>query len=180
MLAIHPEYQDRLVDELHAVFSDADEPVTKEHIAKLSLMDLVIKETLRLYPPAPFIVRQATDDLPLFDGVIPKGAQFIISLYNTHRNPTIWGESVNEFYPERFLPENSANYHPYQYIPFSAGPRNCIGIRYAKTSLFISLAYLLRNFKFTTDLKLPDVKIRTGVLIKITNKDPVRLERRDW
>lgn len=51
MLAIHPEYQDRLVAELHNVFNDADEPVTKEHIAKLREMDLVLKETMRLYPP---------------------------------------------------------------------------------------------------------------------------------
>lgn len=51
MLAIHPEYQDRLVAELHNVFNDADEPVTKEHIAKLREMDLVLKETMRLYHP---------------------------------------------------------------------------------------------------------------------------------
>lgn len=180
MLAIHSEYQDRLVEELHTVFSDIDELVTKEHIAKLSQMDLVIKESMRLYPPAPFLAREATDDFPLFDGIIPKGTQIILSLYNVHRNQTFWGENANEFYPERFLPENCARYHPYQYVPFSAGARNCIGIRYAKISLCVTLIYLLRNFKFTTSLKLSDVKIRTGLVIKFINQNPVRLERREW
>lgn len=65
-------------------------------------------------------------------------------------------------------------------LPFSGGARNCIGIRYAKTSLCVTMIYLLRNFKFTTDLKMSDVKIRTGLTIKFINKNPVRLERREW
>lgn len=180
MLSIHPEYQERLVEELHTVFSDVDEPVTKEHITKLSLMDLVIKETMRLYPPAPYIGREATEDFPLYDGIIPKGTQIILSLYNAHRNPKYWSQNANEFYPERFSSENCKDHHPFQYIPFSAGSRNCIGIRYAKTSLYISLIHLLRNFKFSTDLKMHDVKIRMGLVIKFINKDPIRLERREW
>lgn len=129
---------------------------------------------------AVFIVREATDDFPLLDGIIPKGTQIILGLYNLHRSREFWGENANEFQPERFLPENSAGHHPYQYVPFSAGARNCIGIRYAQTSLCITLIHLLRNFKFTTDLKMSDVKIRTGIVMKFINQNPVRLERREW
>lgn len=123
MLAIHQEYQERLIDELRSVFSDANEPVTKEHLSKLSLTELILKETLRLFPVAPYIAREASEDFPLYDGIVPKGTQIILSLFNVHRDPKYWGENALEFYPERFLPENCADHHPYQYIPFSAGPR---------------------------------------------------------
>lgn len=116
MLAIHPEYQDRVVEELHTLFENFDEPVTKEHIAQLSELDLVLKETMRLFPPAPFIAREATADFPLFDGIVPKGTQIILGLYNMHRSVEFWGTDAHEFRPERFLPENSTGHHPYQYV----------------------------------------------------------------
>lgn len=180
MLAIHQDYQDRVVEELRTIFTDADEPVTAEHLSKMTYTELVIKESLRLLPIIVFIARECTDDLPMHGGIVPKGATIIIDFFKSNRDPLLWGENVNEFYPERFLPENSANFHPYQFIPFSAGARNCIGIRYAWASMKISMAYLLRKYKFTTDLKMHEVRYKTGLILKIVNEDPVRIERREW
>lgn len=124
MLAIHQHYQDQVVDELRSIFTNPDEPVTKEHLSGMEFMELVIKESLRHFPIAPYLARETTDDIHLHGGVVPKGTQIIFNIYTSNRNKKYFGENALEFSPERFLPENCANWHPYQYIPFSAGPRN--------------------------------------------------------
>lgn len=58
---------------------------------------------------------------------LPAGAGCVIAMFGMHRDKKIWGENANDFDPDRFLPENSANRHPYAYLPFSGGMRNCIG-----------------------------------------------------
>lgn len=139
MLAIHPHYQDLVLDELRSIFADFDEPVTKAHLPKMNFMELIIKESLRLFPIGPFLARECTSDFELNGGVIPSGTQIVLNVLYLHRNPKFWGSNANEFWPERFLPENTANQHAYQYIPFSAGPRSCLGTRYAWTSLKVVL-----------------------------------------
>jgi cytochrome P450 len=61
---------------------------------------------------------------------LPAGSDCVVAIYGLHKNKAIWGEDVDEFDPDRFLPENVAKRHPYSYIPFSSGPRNCIGTHY--------------------------------------------------
>lgn len=124
LLAIHQEYQDRVLEELHSIFTDPNEPVTHDHLQQMTFLELVIKEGSRHFPVAPYLGREATDDIPIPGGIIPKGTTIILNIYKSNRNPTYWGENAKEFYPERFLPENCINHHPYQYIPFSAGSRN--------------------------------------------------------
>lgn len=125
MLAIHQDYQERVVDEMREIFENVDETVNIEHLKRMTFLELVIKESLRHFPVAPFIGRECTADFPINGGVIPKGSQIFLNVLRMNKNPRYYGENVNEFYPERFLPENSANFHPYLFIPFSAGPRNC-------------------------------------------------------
>lgn len=180
MLAIHQEYQDRVFDEMREIFDDVDEPVTIEHLSRMTFLELVIKESLRHFPIAPYLGRECTADFEINGGVIPKGSQVFLNVIRTNKNPKYFGENAHAFYPERFLPENCADWHPYLYIPFSAGPRNCIGARYAWVSLKIAMCYLLRRFKFTTDLKMHEVIIKPELLLKIGNKNAVRIERRQW
>lgn len=106
-------------------------------------MDLVIKETLRLYPTVPIYGRTILEDFNyskillkrtavylkniFLDGVIwPKGMDFMVNVFATHRNPKYFPDP-EKFDPERFASENYDGKHPYSYVPFSAGPRNCIG-----------------------------------------------------
>lgn len=124
MLAIHQDYQNQVFDELRSIFTNVDEPVTHEHLQQMQFLELVIEESLRLFPVAPHIAREATEDLQLENGIVPKGSQIILDIFTSNRSPKYWGENANEFYPERFLPENSSNFHPYQFKPFSAGPRD--------------------------------------------------------
>lgn len=85
MLAIHPQIQEQLVDELHSVFDAQDEATTYEHMQKLHHLDRVIKETMRLFPVAPFIERTATADVPISNCILPKNSLIPLSFYTMHR-----------------------------------------------------------------------------------------------
>lgn len=180
MLAIHQEYQELCVDELHDIFDGIDDPVFDEHLSKMTYIELVIKEASRLYPINTFMLRESTGPFRLRDATIPTGAQLVINVYQMHRDPKIWGDSAHQFWPERFLPVNHDGVHPYAYLPFSGGPRNCLGFKYSWPSLKISMTYLLRRYKFTTDLKMDEVRYEMNAVSKIVNKDAIRLERRRW
>lgn len=86
----------------------------------------MIKETLRLFPGAPFVGRIVSEDVDLGDFVIPRGANIVIGYLHLHRSEQYWEEPL-KFDPDRFLPERSQNRHPYTWLPFSGGLRNCVG-----------------------------------------------------
>lgn len=127
MLAINQKHQDTILDELRSVFESVDCDVTPAHLTSMQYLDCVLKESMRLRPPVPFIGRKPSTDIQLRKGTVPKGSMVIINIMHLHRNPKIWGENVYEFDPDRFLPENVAKRPPFSYIPFSGGARNCIG-----------------------------------------------------
>lgn len=85
MLAMHPDIQEQVFDELHSVFDTQNEDTTCEHLSRLNTLDRVIKETLRLFPPAPLIGRISTTDFPLPNCTIPKGATIAMSIFTMHR-----------------------------------------------------------------------------------------------
>lgn len=121
-LAQHPNYQNKVVEEINEFFGDEDEEITLEALNKLQYMERVIKETMRVAPIGPVIFREAMDDFEIEEGlIIPKGTTFILNIYALHRAPHIWGEHATVFDPDNFLPENITKRHPCAYIPFSTG-----------------------------------------------------------
>ncbi len=122
LLANNPECQQKLQEELDLIFSDDScRDVTVADISEMKYLECCVKETLRLYPSVPFIMRQIESDIELGKGkIIPKGATAFISIYYTHRHPDYY-DDPNAFKPERFSLENTVKRHPYSYIPFSAG-----------------------------------------------------------
>lgn len=124
MLAINQKQQDLVVDELHSIFESNRCDVTQTHLINMKYLERVIKETLRLLPPIPFIARQTTADIELPKGTIPKNSIIGINIMHMHRNPEIWGVNVLEFDPDRFLTENIEKRPKFSYIPFSNGNRN--------------------------------------------------------
>lgn len=180
MLAIRQDYQEKVVEELREIFDSADAPITYEHLSKMTYMEMVIKEALRHYPVGPFIGRECSEDFEFRNGILPKGTSIAMNILKMHKDPRFWGPNADTYYPDHFLPENISKIHPYAYLAFSGGPRNCIGIKYAWCGAKIVMAYLLRRYKFTSDLKYEDVRTKMTFILKISNERPVRVERRQW
>ncbi|KAJ8022477.1 Cytochrome P450 4V2 [Holothuria leucospilota] len=164
MIGHHPEVQKRIHEELDSVFgSDADRPVTNDDIQNLTYLSCVLKEALRLYPPVPMIARQLEEDTVLSGNFVPKNTITVIGIYWLHRDPQQFPDP-EKFDPDRFLPENSKGRHPFAYVPFSAGPRNCIGQKFALMEEKVILATLLRKLKFKS-LQSPEEVSPIGELI---------------
>lgn len=127
LLANHKDVQDKVYQEIMDVFGHENRDPTYNDLQNLRYLELCLKESLRLYPSVPLISRLSTADINLPSGYyIPKGVTIILHIYDLHRNPDIYPDP-ERFDPDRFLPENSASRHPFAYLPFSGGPRNCIG-----------------------------------------------------
>ncbi|XP_046641927.1 cytochrome P450 4C1-like [Daphnia pulicaria] len=165
-IARNPEEQKLLFDEVDEVFEDSDRPCTPQDAANLKYLDCCIKETLRMYPSIPGVMRTITEDTEIGGFVLPAGLSVALLIYGMHRNPKVYPEP-DTFKPERFLPEQSANRHPYAFIPFSAGPRNCIGQKYAQFELKVVLSWVLRKFEFSlADPSCPAVSASSEIVLK--------------
>ncbi|XP_078593023.1 leukotriene-B4 omega-hydroxylase 3-like [Branchiostoma floridae x Branchiostoma japonicum] len=154
-LARHPGHQEKCRKEAQEVLQGRTE-VTWEDLPLMKYITLCVKESLRLYPAVPEILRDVETPLTFSDGrTVPQGSQVYISLRLLHRNPHIW-EKPEEYDPLRFSPENSKSRHPYAFLPFSAGPRNCIGQHFAMNELKTAVALILQRFSLTPDNTLPE------------------------
>ncbi|CAO1398987.1 unnamed protein product [Diamesa tonsa] len=178
-LALHNDIQDKLLEEITEFFPTEDTEINYESLSKLKYMDRVLKESLRLAPVGPVIFRENTADYEITPGVVvPKNTIFILNIYALHRSKAIWGDKVEEFNPDNFLPENIAKRHPCSYIPYSTGRRNCIGSRYATISMKIILLQLIRNYKFSSDLKYENLRFKAVLTLQLSGEHLVKIERR--
>jgi cytochrome P450 len=132
MLGQHPEIHTRLVNEL-------------DTLEKSPLLDQVIKESLRLYPPIHIGNRIMGEECPFDGGTIPQGERMFYSIYLTHRDPEIW-ENPHDFHPERFARGRTTP--PMSYVPFGGGPRSCIGAAFGQAEARVVMSRLLRTFTF--------------------------------
>ncbi|HEX2651332.1 MAG TPA: cytochrome P450, partial [Burkholderiales bacterium] len=146
LLARSPQWHSLLEEEIAAVTGGA--PVAPEHIEQLTLVQQVLKESMRLYPPAPLIARQAIDDGELGGVPVRRGMSVVMPIYAIHRHTKRWDEP-DAFDPSRFSPEREAAIERYQYLPFGAGPRICIGMAFAMIEATAMLATLLQHVRFS-------------------------------
>ncbi|XP_003796663.1 cytochrome P450 4F6-like isoform X1 [Otolemur garnettii] len=151
-LARHPEYQDRCRQEVRELLKDRElKEIEWEDLAQLPFLTMCIKESLRLHPPVTVMSRCCTQDVVLPDGrVIPKGNICMVSIFGIHHNPSVWLDP-KVYDPFRFDPENPQKRSPLAFIPFSAGPRNCIGQTFAMTEMKVVLALTLLRFRVLPD-----------------------------
>ncbi|XP_071579225.1 cytochrome P450 4aa1-like [Temnothorax nylanderi] len=144
LLANNPKWQERCVAELNEIFGDDRRSPTMQDLREMKCLDMCIKESLRLYPSVPLFARTLGEDVRLGKHVIPAGCGVFIAPYCTHRLPHHFPDP-HDFKPERFSPENSERRHPYAYIPFSAGPRNCIGNKFATLEMKSVISAILKK-----------------------------------
>ncbi|HLO30041.1 MAG TPA: cytochrome P450 [Anaerolineales bacterium] len=160
LLGQHPDIQRRLVEEL-----DRQE--------KSALLDQVIKESLRLYPPIHIGNRQVAQGLQFAEGTVPAGARMFYSIYLTQRDPNIW-ENAEDFCPARFAQGRKTP--PFSYVPFGGGPRACIGAAFGQAEARMVMTRLLQTYKFEfTNHKIhaymgATLEPRPGVRMKVTKR----------
>ncbi|KAE8749226.1 Cytochrome P450 CYP4 [Frankliniella occidentalis] len=182
MLAIHQDVQDKVRQELDDILGeDRGRLVEHSDLAHMQYTERVFKETLRIFPILPLFGRIATDDLLLPSGVtIPRGCQVGFWLPYVHRNPQ-WFPEPDKFDPDRFLPENSRGRHPFAYVPFSAGPRNCIGQRYAMMFLKTVAAAIVPRLRFEVPDDGPkcleDVQLKMNLTMSVRGGANIRVHR---
>ncbi|CAF0983094.1 unnamed protein product [Didymodactylos carnosus] len=146
-LVTHPHEQYKLQESIDQHFDPENDCVLPDYdtVANMEYLDWFIRETLRFYPIAPVAVnRVSSEPFEIKDvGTIPAGTNICIDMYSLHFNQKLWGPvNVNTFYPERFRTKR----HPMAWMPFGAGPRNCVGMKFALTEMKIALARLLKTY----------------------------------
>jgi len=145
LLALFPDTEARVTDELLSVLGDR--PSSIDGLDKLVFTRAVVNEALRLYPPAPFMGREALDSDDLAGRRIEKGTQVVISPWIVHRHRKLW-DAPDDFRPERFMPPNDREIPRGAFIPFGLGPRICIGRGFAIQEILVVLATILPAFRF--------------------------------
>ncbi|XP_049525901.1 cytochrome P450 3A41 isoform X2 [Dermacentor silvarum] len=146
LLALHPEVQQRLREGVDDCFKRCGGEPSFDDISKLKYLNCIVSESLRLYPPAVRVERTACEDVTLGDTgfKLPKECIVQIPIYAMHRDPEYFPDP-EKFDPERFSEENIGSIQPYSYLPFGAGPRNCIGMRFALHVVKTCLFHLVHN-----------------------------------
>ncbi len=163
LLGQHPDILARLAAEV-------------DSLDKSPLLDQVIKESLRLYPPIHIGNRQVVEKMEFSDGNVPAGERMFYSIYLTHRDPIIW-ENAADFCPERFA--HGRKTPPFSYVPFGGGPRACIGAAFGQAEARLVLTRLLQThrFEFTNHKIHPHMgatlEPRPGVRMRIMKRPVV-------
>ncbi|KYM98168.1 Cytochrome P450 4g15 [Cyphomyrmex costatus] len=179
VLGNHPDIQARVHEELDSIFGDSNRQCTFQDTLEMKYLERVILETLRLFPPVPLIARHLNQDVKIVTGdyVLPKSSTVMIIQFITHRlekyypNPTV-------FNPDNFLPENMQKRHYYAYIPFSAGPRSCVGRKYAMLKLKVLLSTILRNYRIISETSDNDFHLRADIILKRQDGFKIKIEPR--
>lgn len=141
-LAEHPEVYRRVEDEIDETLGD--DPIAWDHLDDLPLLDRIVDETLRHYPPVHSLPREATRDVSFGDYVVPEGFEVLVAVYSMHHDERFWSHPET-FDSSRWLDrDRSAD----AYLPFGAGPRRCLGATFARVEARVVLAELLRRFRF--------------------------------
>ncbi len=150
LLARSPHWQRRIREEINTVCGK--EPVSAAHIEGLTQTTAVLKESMRLYPPASVLTRETAGPVELGGVHLEKGAVVIIPIYAVHRHRKLW-DDPDRFDPLRFTPQAEATRHRAQFLPFGFGPRTCIGMSFAMLEATAILATLVRGAHFAWDGK---------------------------
>ena len=175
LLGRNPEVQKKLHKEIDEV--ELNGGSLFEKVKSLKYLENVLKESLRMHPPVPLYGRTVEENMTIDGQFIPKGAQIILLVLMLHSNPEYW-EHPNDFIPERFEADNFAKRNPYSYVPFSAGPRNCIGQKFAMIEEKMLLYSIMKNFSLKSMQDEDEVFSTVDIIHKSINGIKIKFFRR--
>jgi cytochrome P450 len=175
LLSRHPEVETRLVDELQRVLAGRMPSVND--LPKLPYTEMVIREALRLYPPAPGLAREPIEHVTIGGYDVPKGSLVSANTYAIQRDGRFFADP-ERYDPDRFAPGWEERIPRYAYLPFGAGPRACIGSGFAMMEARLILATVAQYYKLSL---VRGEKVKPIQLVTLRPSGPVRmrLERRD-
>ena len=172
-LSVYPAVRERVDAEIASV----PEHPGLDDLDRMTYTRMVIDEVLRLRPPAWALAREAVGDDELLGRRIPAGALVMFYIYGAHRHPAHWDGDVEAFDPERFAPERAQRRHKFAYLPFSAGPRICIGKAFSIYETLLALSAILRRYRPVYAGNEP-VRVNTVATIRPDGPVMMRLEPR--
>ncbi|GAA0248323.1 cytochrome P450 [Haladaptatus pallidirubidus] len=173
LLSENPDVRRRLNDELDSVL-DGDTP-TMTDLRELEYTDKVVRESLRLYPPAYVVFRQTKEDVEIGGYRVPAGTSLTLPQFVIHTDDR-WYDDPKAFRPERWTPEFEESLPDYAYFPFGGGPRHCIGMRFANAEIRLVLATIAREIEF--DCHSSDLDLRMGTTLEPTNPIEMTVRKR--
>ncbi|XP_017773488.1 PREDICTED: cytochrome P450 4g15-like [Nicrophorus vespilloides] len=179
LMGIHKDVQEKVHQEIEEIFQKSDRPCTFADTLEMKYLERVIMETLRMYPPVPIIARLLQEEVKLSSGdyTLPIGATVVVAQALLHRRPDSF-PNPDVFNPDNFLPERCQERHYYSYVPFSAGPRSCVGRKYAMLKLKVLLSTIVRNYRIHSDVTEADFNLQGDIILKISGGFNIRLEPR--
>nr|XP_021520266.1 cytochrome P450 3A25-like isoform X3 [Meriones unguiculatus] len=172
-LATHPDAQMKLQHEIDT-FLPNKEPATYGALRGMEYLDMVVNETLRLYPVTFRVSRLSKKDAQINGVLIPKNTSITVPVFALHRDPEHWTDP-EDFLPERFSKENKDRINPYVFMPFGIGPRNCIGMRFALLNMKLAVVKILQNFCIHT-CEETEVPLKLSNNILVSPKKPIVLK----
>lgn len=171
-LGRHPEMQSRVADEVAAL---GDRDLTPADVARLGYTVQVMREAMRLCPPVVVAGRTALRDIAVDGYRVPARAMVLVGIFGLHRDPALW-ENPLDFDPDRFSPERFKELDRWQYIPFGAGPRTCIGDHFAMLELTLALATIIRTVEI--DSLAPEFPLAVPFTMVAAEPIPARIRHR--
>ncbi|XP_014290656.1 cytochrome P450 4C1 [Halyomorpha halys] len=173
LLGTHLDIQEKLYHEVSDILQGKEEPSIEDY-SKMVYLERVIKESLRLYPSVPIVAREATEDIYLKSSriLVPKGAHITMGIYELQRREDLFPDA-ERFNPDRFLEPQK---HQFAYLPFSAGPRNCIGQKFAMLEMKVVISNLVLNYKIKSE---KDIVLSPEMLLRCEKGPNISLTPRN-
>ncbi|XP_032226943.2 cytochrome P450 3A2 [Nematostella vectensis] len=165
-LATNNHVQEKLAEEIKSALEKDGNMSTYDFVHSIDYLDWVIKEVLRLCPPGHRHLRECEEECVINGVTFSKGVYVQIPTYSIHHDPDVWPDPFT-FDPERFSPEQESTRHPFTYLPFGAGPRQCVGMRFANMVMKITLVQILAaGYRFRVSEKTTPLVLRSFVQLK--------------
>ncbi|KAK6184296.1 hypothetical protein SNE40_006795 [Patella caerulea] len=178
-LARYPQIQEKVFDDVSSVL-DVSTDLQWKDLSEFTFLPLFIKEALRYYSPVPAISRQVKDPMVIDNVKIPKDTIIDINMVLIHHNPNIWPDP-EEFKPERFTTDAIDSRDPYAFVPFSAGPRNCIGQNFAMNEMKTVISRVVHRFRVEYDeTRIPEpipeiiTRAKDGLYLRFIPRNPAK------